>query len=163
MLRNTIEENMKNAMMTKARMAKDTEATKEQKSEVNNRLSTLRSISAAITAEETSGKTRKELGEQEVQALLKRLVKKRKETAEEYRTVGAIERAEAEESEAAIIAEFLPEEMSKEKLTELILEIIENKGLKDAGPRGIGQVMGQLKNRPEIDAAMASKIAKENL
>lgn len=140
-----------------------TDMIQAMKSKDKVRLNTLRSALSAITDAETKGKARKELDENDLIAVLKRIVKTRKESAAIYIEAGAEDRAKLETEEASIIEEYLPQQKSEEEVKALIIQIIEDKNLSEAGAKGIGQVMKELKNRNDVDAAVASKITREIL
>lgn len=136
---------------------------KAMKSGDKLRLNTLRSISAAVSKAETSGKQRKELDDNEIITVLRKEVKTRQESAKIYRDAGEMERAETENTEADIILEYVPAQLSEEDTRNLIITIIAEKDLSSAGNRGIGMIMKEIKNRSDIDTSLASKIAKEQL
>lgn len=86
------------------------------------RKSTVRMALAAIANEEVAGKTAKELTEAEEQAVLTREVSKRKDAAEAYTGGNRPELAEKELAEAAILAEFLPEQLTEAQLAAIVDE-----------------------------------------
>ena len=86
------------------------------------RKSTVRLALAAIANEEVAGKTAKELTEAEEQAVLTREVSKRKDSAEAYTGGNRPELAEKELAEAAILAEFLPEQLTEAELAAIVDE-----------------------------------------
>ncbi|MGC9373082.1 MAG: GatB/YqeY domain-containing protein [Thermovirgaceae bacterium] len=86
------------------------------------------------------------LEEQDIIAMLRRLIKQRREAAEQYRSGGAPDRADRELEEAGYIEGYLPEEMSDEDITAKARKVIDDTGA--AGPSDIGKVMGKL--MPEI-------------
>lgn len=139
------------------------DAIKAMKSGDKLRLSTLRSLSAAVSKAETSGKQRKELDDAGVIAVLRKEMKTRRESAEIYRTADQSERAQQEDKEADVISEYLPVQLSEDETRSVIFEIISSKDLSSAGARGIGMVMKEVKSRSDIDSALASKIARELL
>jgi uncharacterized protein YqeY len=87
----------------------------------------------------------RELADDEVVDVLTRQVKQRRESIAMYRDAGREERAAAEEAEAAILAEFLPEQLSTEEIEELARAAIAETGA--AGPGDMGRVMGALSPR----------------
>lgn len=127
------------------------------------KLGTLRSVLGAVTDAETAGKARKDLSDSEIIAVLKKLVKTRRESAVIYADASSVDRADTENAEADIIEAYLPQQLSEEETTELIRSIISENNLADSGPRGIGMVMKVLKSRDDVDAGMASKIARAEL
>lgn len=146
-IKDTVNVEMKNAMKQKDKL----------------RLNTMRAILGAFTEAETSGKQRKVLDEASQISVLKKMVKTRVESAKIYSDAGADDRALVERTEADIISEFLPQQLSEDEVRVLVETIIVEKNLADAGVRGIGQIMGVLKSRPDVDAGLASKIARDIL
>ncbi|NLL36853.1 MAG: GatB/YqeY domain-containing protein [Fretibacterium sp.] len=106
------------------------------------RLSVLRMLKAELQKAQ-SGKGRSaELTEDESQALLRRLIKQRKEAAEQYRTCGVEVRAALELEEAAILEAYLPPQLSDEELDDLIRTAAEQ--LEATTPRDQGALMKAL-------------------
>ena len=149
------------AMQEKARLTRNPEATPEQIADNDIRLQTMRAVNTAITAKETSGKSRRDLSEDEVIAVLRSLVKRRRDTAQEYESLGKSDRAAREYAEAVVIERHLPALLSEEDHRDLVKGVIAETGAE--GPRGIGLVMKALKGQTGLDPAVASKIAKELL
>ena len=72
--------------------------------------------------------------------IMQKLVKQRKETAQIYSEQNRPELAEKELEEAAIIEKYLPAQMSSDKLSQILSEIISRIGAKS--PQDMGKVMG---------------------
>ncbi len=87
-------------------------------------LGTLRMALAAITNEEVSGSTARELTDSEVTAVLAKEVKKRKESAEAFEGAGRTELAEKERAESAVISAYLPAQLSDEEISELVASAV---------------------------------------
>lgn len=87
----------------------------------------------------------RDLTDEEVVDVLTKQVKQRRESITMFRDAGREERAAAEEAEAAILAEFLPEQLSAEQIEELARAAIAETGA--AGPGDMGRVMGALSPR----------------
>jgi len=102
------------------------------------RAEALRLIVAALKHERTQG-TRHDLSEQEEIAVLKRERKRRLEAAEIYEGAGRTEQAAQERYEEAIIASYLPKELSDEELTRLVDEAIADTGASSV--KEMGRVM----------------------
>lgn len=151
----TLKETLREEMIT---------AMKTRKTDPNAevRLMTLRSVVGAIAKAETEG-ARHELTDVEVENILRKEAKTRRDTAETYISFAVNDRAERELQEANIIDEFLPKELTEEETRELVNAIINNNGLTGGGGRAVGQVMGHLKTRSDVNKGIASKIAKELL
>ncbi len=97
------------------------------------RVGALRLIADALQKDQKSG------GDDEV-AVLRRERKRRLEAADAYRSGGDSDRADAEESEAELISEYLPAELSDEDLAAIVDEAIASTGA--AGTQDTGKVMG---------------------
>jgi uncharacterized protein YqeY len=89
-------------------------------------------------------------------------VKRRKEAAAVYKTGGREELAQKELSESVILEKYLPEQMSAEKLSELVEKTIAENGF---GAKDFGAAMGKLKAQAGnlADGAVLAKILKEKL
>lgn len=121
------------------------------------------SILGDIEKQETSGKTRKDLNALEIEGVFRKGIKTRKETSEIYREAGETSRSEKEQAEADFLETFVPELLDEAETRALVENLIKEKGLEGSGPRGIGQVMKELKEMGNVDSKVASSIAKEIL
>lgn len=128
------------------------------------RSSTLRMVLAAITTEEVAGKEARQLSDDDVVTVLTREAKKRREAAEAFAEGNRPEQAEKERSEAAVIAEYLPEQLSAEEIQELVSAAIAQTGAAEEGPRAMGKVMGvvtpQTKGRAD-GGAVAAEVRRQ--
>lgn len=108
-----------------------------------DRLNVLRMISAAFTNElVTLGRMPTDaLSDEEVMKVLKREVKKRKDSIEQYTNAGRPELAEEEVAEANVIEEFLPAQMSRE---EIFAKISEKIAAESVDPAKKGQFIGMM-------------------
>ena len=85
---------------------------------------TLRMALAAVTNEEVSGATARDLSDAEVITVLTREVKKRKEAAEAYDGANRPELAEQERSESAVLGRYLPQQLTDAELSALVGDAI---------------------------------------
>lgn len=103
------------------------------------RVAALRMISAALqNAEIEKGRP---LNDEDEQAVLRRQVKQREESADAYRKAGREEQAEAEAREAEIVRAYLPTPLSDEELEALVDDVIRETGA--SSMREMGTVMGR--------------------
>jgi uncharacterized protein YqeY len=103
---------------------------------------TLRMVLSAITNEEVSGKSARELSDQEVITVLNREAKKRKEAATAFDDAKRSELADRERAELEVLAKYLPEGLSDEALTAIISEAVAQVTASgQAGPSAMGAVM----------------------
>jgi uncharacterized protein YqeY len=92
----------------------------------------------------------RDLTDEEVVTVIGRQVKQRRESIEMYRDAGREDRAAAEEAEAAILAEFLPEQLSEDEIERLVREAIAETGASTSAD--LGRVMGVLSPRTKSRA-----------
>ena len=106
--------------------------------------STLRMVLTAITNAEVSGKASRELSDEDVLIVLTQEAKKRREAATAFDDAGRVEAADKERAEAAVIADYLPEQLSAEEISALVAEAITDLGVAGEGMKAMGRVMGVL-------------------
>ena len=124
---------------------------------------TVRMLLAAITNEEVAGKAAKVLTDAEIITVLSREAKKRREAVEAYTQAKRDDLAGKEKAEAAVIANYLPEQLSEDEIKKLIQAAIAETDAK--GPAGMGLVMKAL--QPKIagkaDGGVVSGLVKAAL
>ncbi|MGW0465371.1 GatB/YqeY domain-containing protein [Streptomyces sp. NPDC003027] len=124
----------------KAKLQDDLNAAIKERDEL--RSSTLRLTLAAITKEEVAGKTKRELSDDEVQKVIAKEAKKRREAAEAFAQGGRAESAEREKAEGVILDAYLPQQLSDEELEQIVAAAVaEATGAGAEGPRAMGAVM----------------------
>jgi uncharacterized protein YqeY len=102
-------------------------------------------------------------GEIDEVAVLQRERKRRLEAAEAYRAAGRDELADGEESEAEVIAGYLPEQLSDEELEQIVSDAVAESGA--ASQKEMGKVMGVVmpKVQGKADGKRVSALVKEKL
>ena len=129
------------------------------------RVSTLRLISAAIKNAdiETQVHGRPPLVDDELVALLQKMIKQRRESVEIYDRAGRKELADQERGEIEIISAYLPQQMSEHEMRAAVGEAIKQIGA--AGMKDMGKVMAVLKqsHAGKMDFAKASALVKQAL
>ncbi len=90
-------------------------------------------------------KQQRPISEDEYLGVLTREVKTRRESVEAYRAGGREDLATREEAEIAILADYLPQQLTDGELDALVAEAITETGA--ATPRDLGKVMGWLAPR----------------
>ncbi|WP_175935752.1 GatB/YqeY domain-containing protein [Corynebacterium sp. Marseille-P4321] len=93
------------------------------KAKEKERTGTIRMLLAAIQTAETEG-SKHEVDDEEIQKIIAREVKKRRESAEIYQTNGREDLAQAELGEAEILAGYQPKQLTDEELALLIDEAV---------------------------------------
>jgi len=112
------------------------------------RLSTLRLVSAAIKDRDIAARAEDRCDgceEQEIMAILQKLVKQREESAETYEKAGRLDLAEAERAEAEVVREFLPTPMDDHEIADAAKAVVSE--LDATGLKDMGRCMGELKTR----------------
>jgi uncharacterized protein len=103
------------------------------------RMRTLRMALTAITNEEVSGSSARELSDDEVLKVLAREAKKRREAADAFGSAGRAEQAAAEQAEGQVLASYLPAQLGDDELARIVDEVITETGA--SGISAMGQVM----------------------
>jgi hypothetical protein len=128
-------------------------------------VSTLRMLKAALTNKLIEKKMAKEeiLPDEEAIAVIKSEVKKRKDSAESYESGGRTDLADKEKSEISILEKYLPQQLSEDKVRELVTAVISEMGA--IGSSDFGKAMGVVmaKSQGMADGQIVSKILKEEL
>jgi uncharacterized protein len=104
-----------------------------------------------------------ELSDDDVVDVLTKQVKQRRESVTAFRDAGREDRAAAEEAEAAILAEFLPQQMTEAEVEALARAAIAETGA--SGPGDLGRVMGRLspQTRGRADGRVVSDTVRRLL
>jgi hypothetical protein len=125
------------------------------------RLSALRLISAALQERDIAAKTT--IPDQDIPALLQRMIKQRRESFAIYEQHGRKEQAAQEAGEIAVIEEFLPKQLSDAEASDAIAAVVKEVGA--VGPKEMGRVMAALKERytGRMDFGKASAAVKDLL
>ncbi|MDO8561044.1 MAG: GatB/YqeY domain-containing protein [bacterium] len=145
-------------MDTKEKIAGDLKEAMKNKEEL--RLSVLRMIFSALHNKEIEKRGRglpAKLSVEEVVAVLRTEVKKRKDSVESFEKGGRQELAEKEKKEIKIIEPYLPSELSDSDLEKIVSEVVAAAGevtQKDFG-RVMGEVMKKIKGQASGDRVSA--------
>jgi len=131
------------------------------KAQDKERLSTLRLLLNAIKNERI--RTGEEVDDQTFLSLVRKGLKQRLESSEQFRQGDRPELAEKEEREAEILKTYLPPEISDRQIQTAIREFVAAEGL--AGPQAIGQVMQEMIQRfaGSADGATINRLARDIL
>lgn len=113
-------------------------AMKEKKPE---RVETLRFLQSAIKNREIELRPNP-IKEEDILNVIKKSVKQRKESIEQYLKGGRADLVEKEKMEMAILEEYLPQALSKDQLTELVDRVIKSTGANSI--KQMGQVMKEV-------------------
>lgn len=125
------------------------------------KLTTLRMLSAAIKQKEVD--ERVELDDAAVLAIIEKQIKQRNEAAIQFEQGGRQESAEAEKAEAAVLAAYLPAQLSEAEVVAEIQAIVQSVGA--TGPQDMGKVMAAVKAKlaGKADMSKVSGLVKAAL
>jgi uncharacterized protein len=126
-------------------------------------LQALRSVKSAILLAQTETGAKEAISETEEIKMLQKLVKQRKDSAAIYNEQGRADLADPEIAEAAVIEQFLPEQLSEEEVAKVVDEVIAQTGA--SSMKDMGKVMGMAnaKLAGKADGKTISGIVKERL
>ena len=104
------------------------------------RINAVRSIKSAILLAKTAEGGKKELEDADIVKLIQKLIKQRKEAAEQFIAAGRQELADNELAEAKVLEEYVPRQLTPEEIEVKVREIIARVGA--SAPSDMGKVMG---------------------
>lgn len=125
------------------------------------RLSVLRMLKSALKNEEINKKS--PLTDDEVLAIIKKQVKTRKDSMNEYASYNRMDLADSLQKEIDILNAYLPEELSDEELEKIVKETITK--VKAESIKQMGMVIKTISSEygARCDMAKVSKLVKEKL
>ena len=127
------------------------------------RTSTLRMILARVKDADIAVRPAEPLSDDALSAVLRGMVKSRRESVELYRQGNRPELAAKEEAEIAVIEGFLPQQMDDPALAAAVNAAVAQTGA--AGPKDMGRVMAALKAKhaAALDMSRATPLVKARL
>lgn len=127
------------------------------------RLASLRSIKTAITMAKTSPNAPETLTDSDIQKIIQKLVKQRKDSAEQYIAAGRQELADNELAEMEVMNEYLPKQLTEDEIEAEVKKVIEETGA--SSMKEMGKVMGiaNKKLSGQADGKIISAIVKRLL
>ena len=148
-------------MSLKEKLQLDLTQSMRQRDEL--RSSTIRMILTSIRNEEVAGKEARELSDAEIITVLSREAKKRREAAEAFDAAKATDRANSERAEGAVIAEYLPQQLSEAEIKNLISAAIQETGATSPAQMGIVMKTLQPKIAGRAEGGVVSSLVKSQL
>jgi len=140
------------------------ESIKDSMKEKNRlRLDSLRAIKSAILIEKTKSGSKDQIEESVVLKILQKMVKQRNDSAKIYLEQNRKELADVEVSQANIISEFLPTQLSESELSEIIDKVIEEVGAESM--KDMGKVISKVNERVsgQAEGRVIAEIVKKKL
>ena len=128
-------------------------------------VSTLRMVNSTLKNAdiEARGTGKPALGDAEILSVLQKMIKQRQESVELYEKGGRADLVRQEQEEIAIIARYLPKQMSEPEMKAAIEAAVKETGA--AGMKDMGKVIGVLRGKyaGQMDMARASAMVKAQL
>lgn len=125
------------------------------------RLSTIRLLLAAIKQREIDEQI--EAGDEDVLAVIGKMVKQRRDSVEQYRSGGREDLAANEQAEIDVLSTYLPQQLSDEEVAATVEEAVAEVGM--TGMAAMGKVMSVVKPRVNgrADLGKVSALIKARL
>lgn len=109
-------------------------------------LTTLRALKAAVkNAAITKGGADAELNDEEILGVIRKQIKQRRDSIQQYNDNGRPELADAEQAEVDVLEGYLPQALSSEEITALVAEAMSETGA--TGKADMGKVMGAVQKK----------------
>ncbi|MFN4265445.1 MAG: GatB/YqeY domain-containing protein [Aquabacterium sp.] len=146
-------------MSLKARISEDMKAAMRAKEA--DRLGTIRMLMAAMKQKEVD--ERVELDDAMIVSIVDKLIKQRKDAAQQYTAAARQDLADKENSEIVVLEGYLPQRLSADEINAAVKAIVVEIGA--AGPGDMGKVMGVVKQRlaGQADMGLVSAAVKAAL
>lgn len=126
------------------------------------KLNTLRFLNAAIKNKEIDSRPTPITGE-DIMGVIKKLVKQRKESIEQFQTAGRTDLVDQEAAELKVMEAYMPAQMSKEQIEKLVSDIISATGAKTIKEMGTVMKEAMAKSAGLADGKLLSEIIKSKL
>ncbi|MCB1583126.1 MAG: GatB/YqeY domain-containing protein [Marinicella sp.] len=124
-------------------------------------LGAIRMLTAAIKQVEVD--ERRELSDADILSIVSKMIKQRKDAAEQYAQAQREDLEQQELTEIKILETYLPEQLSTEEVQAIVDAVISETGA--SGMQDMGQVMAQVKAKVagQADMGQVSQIVKASL
>lgn len=123
---------------------------------------TLSMLKAAVMKWEVDGE-KKVAGDEQIQQIIQKEVKQRRDAAEGFRSGGKMEMADKEEAEMKVLLAYLPAQMSEEEVRGIVQETLSAAGVGSKAEMGkaMGLLMPKLKGK--ADGGLINRVVGEFL
>lgn len=126
------------------------------------KLNTLRFLHAAIKQKEIDSRPNP-LTADDVMAVLKKLVKQRKESIDQFATAGRTDLVDAETAELKVMEVYLPAQMTREQIEQVVADVIKETGASSIKDMGTVMKAVQAKTAGTADGKTISEVIKSKL
>ncbi len=146
-------------MSLKAKLQEDLKLAMKNKDTVKKSVVTL--IRAEIKQREVD--TRTELGDDEIIDVITKQLKQRRDAKTEFAKASRDDLVQEAEAEIEVLMEYLPQQLSKEELNEIVKETISEVGA--TSMKDMGKIMAAIKPKTKgrADGKMINELVKSNL
>ena len=126
-------------------------------------LESLRAIKSAMLLAQTEKGAGGDISEADEMKILQKLVKQRNDSAALFKEQDRDDLAEVELAQAAVINQFLPEQLTEEEIEKVVVMTIEQMGA--SGMQDMGKVMGAVTGQlaGQADGKTISQIVRSKL
>jgi len=133
-----------------------------------DKVAVLRMLVSAIKNKEIASRKGEDVGltDEQIIAVIKSEVKKRKDSIEAYEQGNRLDLASKEREEIDVLGKYLPPALSEEEIEKVVREIIQKHGLEHSGSmRDFGKIMGQVMARigSKAEGSKVGEIVKKVL
>lgn len=108
-------------------------------------------------------KAQRELEDKDIVGVLKRGIKSRKDSIEQFISGGRADLAEKEKAEVSILEKYVPEQMSEQEVEDIVREVVDK--MNPASAKNFGLVMKEVMKEIDgrADGALVSQAVKKTL
>lgn len=126
------------------------------------KVNTLRFLTAAVKNKEIDVRPNT-ITDEDVMSVIRKSVKQRQDSIEQYNKGGRPDLVEKEQQELAIIETYLPKAMSADQLTAIVNAVIAETGAKSIKDMGTVMKAVQAKTQGAADNKLVSEVIKKTL
>lgn len=147
----------------KKRLRNDLTSAMKERDKV--RSSTIRMVLSAIAEAEVAGSAAVQLSDAQVLDVIIREAKKRREAEQAFAAAGRSQLAGKERAEAAVLADYLPQQLDPQKIAAVVSEAIMRTGASEVGIRAMGKVMSAVTSQTKgrADGGLVAAEVKRQL
>ena len=127
-----------------------------------DRLSAIRFLQSAIKNKEIDLRP-KEITDEDIMSVIKKSAKQRKDSIEQYEKAGRQDLVDKEKFELSVIEQYLPEQMSEDKVSAIVDEVVAALGASSMKEMGAVMKEVQAKTAGAADGKMISQLVKAKL
>jgi uncharacterized protein YqeY len=132
------------------------------KEKLQDKVTALRMVTAAFKNREIELRP-EQMSEEEHLTVIKKIVKQRKESIEQFQAAGRQDLVDAETKELNLLQTYLPTQMTREQVEQIVTEVVQATGAKTVKDMGSVMKAVQVRTGGAADNKMVSEIIKSKL